>query len=211
MSRWLEINPQAPAPPALAELRDYLAAGGVAALPTDTLYGLAANARRAGAVARVFALKGRDFSKPLPLVVRDLEQAAEVAAHLPPLFHRLAQDFWPGPLTLIVAAAPGLPPALTAGTGTVGMRQPSLPLLAALLRLTGFPLTATSANRSGGTECRSAAAVEAQLGDSLDLIVDGGLSPLAQPSTMVDLTAAVPRIVRAGAIPADALTPYWEQ
>jgi len=209
MARWLKLDAQAPDPEALAALRRHLDGGGVAALPTDTLYGLAANALEAAAVGRVFALKGRDFHKPLPVVVRDLAQAEELAAGLPPHFADLAQAFWPGPLTLVVPAGERLPAALTAGSGSVGLRQPRLPLLAALLAATGYPLTATSANRSGGPDCRTAAAVEAQLGHAPELlIVDGGPSPLAQPSTLVDLTGPRPRLLRPGAIPAAALAPF---
>lgn len=181
----------------------------MAALPTDTIYGLAADARSEAAVARVFALKGRSFAKPLGLVVRDLAQAEEVAQAPPPLFYRLAAAFWPGPLTLIVAARPHLPARLSAGTGTVGMRQPDLPLLAELLCRVGFPLTATSANRSGEAECHSAEAVAAQFGAELEMLVDGGPSPRVLASTMVDLTGAAPRILRPGAIPAAAIERYW--
>lgn len=215
MSSRLAVNAQAPEAEAIARLRRHLDRDGVAALPTDTVYGLAANALRPEAVARVFTLKGRSFHKPLPVVVRDLAQAAELAAALPPLFHRLAAAFWPGPLTLVVAAAPHLPAALTAGTGAVGMRQPNLPLLAALLAATGYPLTATSANRSGQPECRTAPEVEAQWQDAEAadivnfLVVDGGRSPLALPSTLVDLTQAGPKILREGAIPTAALEKYW--
>src|SRR6185437_1021525 len=103
----------------------------------------------------------------LPTVVRNLEQAAEAARDLPDVFAELAAAFWPGPLTLVVRASAWIAPQVTAGTGTVGMRQPDLPLLAALLAATGYPLTATSANRSGAPECRAAAAVAEQLGGLL--------------------------------------------
>src|SRR6185437_15920679 len=177
----LHVDAAAPSLEAIAALRAHLDAGGVAALPTDTLYGLAADARNADAVAAVYALKGRDFGKPLPIVVRNLEQAAEAARDLPDVFAELAAAFWPGPLTLVVRASAWIAPQVTAGTGTVGMRQPDLPLLAALLAATGYPLTATSANRSGAPECRAAAAVAEQLGGLLaehrGLLVDGGDSP----------------------------------
>ncbi|MGH9520373.1 MAG: L-threonylcarbamoyladenylate synthase [Terriglobales bacterium] len=206
----LPISTAAPAPEAIARIRATLDRGGVVALPTDTIYGLAASARDAAAVARVFALKGRDFSKPLPIVVRDLEQAAEIAAELPGCFGEMTAAFWPGPLTLIVRAGALLPEQLTAGTGNVAMRQPDLPFLQKLLEACAYPLTATSANRSGAPECRTVAEVAAQFGDTaeLELIVDGGLSPRAQPSTIVDLTAPTPRLVRAGAIPAPALARF---
>lgn len=206
------MDAQAPAAAPVAAVRRHLDAGGVAALPTDTVYGLAANGLHTEAVARVFALKGRSFAKPLPLVVRDAQQAGELAAELPSLFHRLASDFWPGPLTLVVPAGARLPEALTAGTRTVAMRQPDLPLLAALLAATGYPLTATSANRSGQPECRSASEVAAQWAgpDVPDfLLVDGGLSPRTAVSTVVDLSRGRPRILREGAIAVAMLEKYW--
>ncbi|MGH9466850.1 MAG: L-threonylcarbamoyladenylate synthase [Terriglobales bacterium] len=208
MPRVLNLDAQAPAPEAIAELSDHLRAGGVAVVPTDTLYGLAANALEARAVERVFALKGRGFDKALPIVVRDQEQAREVAARLPPLFVELADRFWPGPLTLILPAAAHLPAALTAGSGGIALRQPDLPLLAALLASTGFPLTATSANRSGEPACRTAAEVMAQLGSGCPLIADAGPSPSHLPSTIVDLCGSAPRLVRAGAVAADRLASY---
>ena len=205
----LDINAAAPARSAMAALRAHLDAGGVAALPTDTIYGLAADARSASAVRTVYALKGRGFAKPLPLVVRDLEQAAEVGRDLPPIFGKLAAAFWPGPLSLVVRASAWITPEVTAGTGTVAMRQPDLPLLTELLAATGYPLTATSANRSGAPECRTAAEVAAQFGGLLaehrGLLVDGGPSPRSQASTIVDLTGEQPRIIRLGAIAAEAL------
>lgn len=199
----------APSAKLIAELRQHLDAGGVAAVPTDTLYGLAANALDAAAVERVFTLKGREAGKPLPLVVRDAAQAAELAGELPPLFQALTAKFWPGPLTLIVTARPGLPEALTAGQGTIAMRQPALRFLDELLRATGYPLTATSANRSGQPACRTAAEVERQFGSGLDLIVDGGLSPEALASTIVDLTGSVPRLRREGAVPRALVERFW--
>lgn len=191
----------------LTELKQHLAAGGVAAVPTDTLYGLAANALDAAAVGRVFALKGRDFHKPLPVVVRDAAQAAQLSLQLPPRFYELTAAFWPGPLTLVLPAASHLPAALTAGTGTIALRQPNLPFLLALLAVTGFPLTATSANRSGAPSCRTAAEVIAQLGEDIPLVMDAGISPSALPSTILDLCTSEPKLVRAGAISLERLAP----
>lgn len=206
----LSISTSAPSPEAILRIRAVLDRGGVVALPTDTIYGLAASARDADAVAHVYTLKGREFSKPLPLVVRDLQQAAEIAAELPGCFGEMTAAFWPGPLTLIVRASPLLPEQLTAGSGKVAMRQPDLPFLQQLLDACGYALTATSANRSGAAECRTATEVADQFGDAseLDLIVDGGLSPRTRPSTIVDLTTPAPKLVREGAIAATALARF---
>lgn len=211
MPRRLQISPQARGEElaaAVAGLRAHLDSGAVAVIPTDTLYGLAANAGDARAVASVYALKGRSFDKPLPVVVRDLAQAAELSSRLPAIFEALATAFWPGPLTLIVPAAPHLPPALTASTGALAMRQPDQPLLAALLHATGYALTATSANRSGDPACRTVEEVAAQFGADCPLLVDAGPSPSALPSTIVDLCGPQPRIIRAGAIAADRLARF---
>ncbi|MGH9475243.1 MAG: L-threonylcarbamoyladenylate synthase [Terriglobales bacterium] len=192
----------------LGELRRHLERGAVAAVPTDTLYALAANALDAAAAARVFAIKGRGFDKPLPVVVRDRAQARELCAQVPPLFDELIAAFWPGPLTLLLPAARHLPAVLTAGTGGIAVRQPDAPWLLRLLEETGFPLTATSANRSGLPACRTAAEVVAQLGTECPLIADGGPSLSALPSTILDLCGPVPRVLRAGAIAAARLAPY---
>lgn len=210
MPQVLHLNAAVPASDAqaLEMLRHHLAQGGVAAVPTDTLYGLAANALDAAAVARVYALKGRSFDKPLPVVVRDVEQARQLAARVPPVFDDLVSAFWPGPLTLVLPAAPHLPPALTAGSGGIAMRQPDLRLLACLLEAVTFPLTATSANRSGAPACQTAAEVKAQFGEDCPLLVDAGPSPSALPSTILDLREPRPRLLRAGAIAAARLAPY---
>lgn len=207
----IRLNTLEPTLEEMRQIRGVLDGGGVVALPTDTIYGLAASARDPEAVARVYGLKGRDFNKPLPIVVRDLEQAAEVAERLPPAFGTLTAAFWPGPLTLIVAAAAVLPAQLSAGSGKVAMRQPDLPFLLQLLQVCAYPLTATSANRSGGPECRTAGDVAAQFDAAagLGLLVDGGPSPRAQPSTIVDLTIPSPQLVREGAIPWAAITTHF--
>lgn len=209
MTNVVQCDAAAPAPEPIERARRILDAGGVVATPTDTIYGLAANALDPAAVERVFALKGREAGKPLPVVVRDLEQAAALALRLPPLFFELAAAFWPGPLTLVVEARVGLPPALTAGGSTVAMRQPASPVLAALLARTGYPLTATSANRSGRPACATAAEVARELGDAVGLILDAGASAAGTlPSTLVDVCGAAPRLLRPGAIPADRLRRY---
>jgi L-threonylcarbamoyladenylate synthase len=209
MPRVLAVDPQNADPQVVAELAEAIAAGRVVAVPTDTVYGLAADARDAAAVAAVFALKGRAYDQALPVAVSGRAQAAELAAELPPLFDRLAEAFWPGALTLVVPAGPRLAPGVTAGSGTVGLRQPDLPLLAALLRRTGAPLTLTSANRSGQPACRTAAEVAAQFGEACPLLADGGPTPSAMPSTVVDLCGPAPRVLRAGAIPVERVEAVW--
>jgi len=179
--------------------------GGVVALPTDTLYGLACDPFRADAVARVFAVKGRAAEQALPLIAAD---AAQVAAHLgtmPRLGTRLARQFWPGPLTLVVAAPVSLAREVTGGTGTVGVRVPDNEVARAIAAACGRPITATSANVSGEPASFDPDEVERALGDHIDLLIDTGPTRGGAPSTVVDVTSDEPRLVRAGAIAWDEI------
>ncbi|MGH9488914.1 MAG: L-threonylcarbamoyladenylate synthase [Terriglobales bacterium] len=205
MARWIPLDPVRPDPATVAELAARLRAGEVLAIPTDTIYGLAADARNAQAVERIFAIKGRDEGKPLPLLVGGLAAAERMAAPAPAALAALARAFWPGPLSLALPVGPEWPAALRAGGSSLAVRWPRAAIAQALLDACGFPLTATSANRSGAAGCLSAAEVEAQLGDRLEVIVDGGPAASGQPSTLLDLTGGAPRLVREGAIARAAL------
>jgi len=174
--------------------------GGVVAMPTDTLYGLAVDPFRGEAVERVFAVKGRGGDRALPLVAADVEQVSMRIGTLPPLAERLARRFWPGPLTLLLLAPRTLPPALTAGTLRVGVRVPAHAVARALCRACACPLTATSANLSGGVPSASPDEVARVLGERIDVLVDAGMAPGGPPSTIVDVTGAVPVLVRAGVL-----------
>ncbi len=208
MAELLPIHPIHPQPERVAQVCAVLAAHGVVGLPTDTVYGLAANPWDLAAVEQVYRVKGRAYDKPLSLLVADLNQAEELAARLDPMFYKLAAAFWPGPLTLIVKAGARLPLTVTAQTGNVALRQPLAPIAIAVILEAGHPLTATSANRSGAPECLSAAEVERQLGSQLPLIVDGGAAASPLPSSLVDLTRRPPRLLREGAISAATLQPF---
>lgn len=187
----------------ITEALRLLAAGEVVAFPTETYYGLAADARSASAVAKVFAAKQRAADVAVALIARDLDAVRGLAAgELPDAAVALAAKFWPGPLTIVIRAAASVPSALTAGTGTIGVRVSPHPVAAALA--SAFPITATSANVSGRPALRSAAEVAAELPE-ISLVLDGGDTPGGLPSTLVDVSADPPRIVRAGAIFTDAL------
>jgi len=179
--------------------RDLLA-GAVAAYPTETFYALGAAACSERAVARVFELKGREASKPLSFIVSDLEMVREVASPLPPTFPGLAGELWPGPLTLVLPAAAGLPDRLLGPGRSIAIRIPPLAWLRALVRELGEPLTATSANRAGEKELSDPADVKSRFEGRVDLIIDGGATPGGLPSTIVDLSGKAPRILREGAI-----------
>jgi len=186
------------------EAAKLIRAGAVVAIPTDTLYGLAANPFSEEAVLRVFAAKGRPADRPLPLVAADVDQIEAHLGRLPPRAAALAARFWPGPLTLVIAAPAGLAPQVTAGTGSVGVRVPAAAVARAVSLAVGHPITATSANISDEPGTADPAVVEALLGDRIDLLIDGGTTPGGPASTIVDMTVNPPALVRAGAI-------SWEQ
>jgi L-threonylcarbamoyladenylate synthase len=181
-----------------------LRGGGIVAYPTETFYGLGALARDAGALARLAHAKGRPDGKPLPLIAADLGQVEEVAA-VDAAARALAARFWPGPLTLVLPAAPDLDPLVTAGSGTVAIRVPGSELARALAREAGGALVSTSANLAGEPPATTAGALAPALLAVLDHVLDGGATPGGLPSTIVALDGGAPRLVRAGAVPFDLL------
>lgn len=176
-----------------------LRAGGVVAYPTDTLYGLAVDPRSPAAVRRLFEVKGREHGQPLPLIAADLEQAA-LAAVFDERALRLAAACWPGPLSLVLDARPGLAREVLGADGSVAVRVPASEVARELAARYGFCLTATSANLSGQPPTSSPSIAQQALGKSIDFVLDAGESPGGPPSTIVDLRGSTPRLVRAGAI-----------
>jgi L-threonylcarbamoyladenylate synthase len=196
----IRVDPRQPDRAAIARAADVLRGGGLAAIPTDTLYGLAADAFNAEAVERVFAVKGRASDRALPLVAANAAQVLEYFGRLPALGARLADRFWPGPLTLVVRAPDRLPADVTGGLDTVGVRVPAHAVTTALCGRCGVPLTATSANLTGDPPTDDPDSVVRALGDTIDLLVDAGRTPGGPPSTIVDVTGDEPRLIRAGVI-----------
>lgn len=192
-------------PQALQQAIALLLAGQVVAFPTDTVYGIGAPATDAAAVARLYTVKGRPEDKAIPVLIATTADLDRLTARVPPVVVSLAERFWPGGLTLVLPAAPSLPTALTAGGATIAVRCPAHPTPLALIRGLGIPLAATSANRSGHAAPTTAADVARQLAGRLPMILDGGACPVGVPSTLVDLTATPPRLLRAGAIPTETL------
>ena len=177
---------------------DVLRRGGLVAYPTDTVYGLAALPTDDQAVARLFKAKKRPPERAVPLLIASPTDLALVAAEMPEVAQRLIDAFWPGALTLVVRKASAFrSPAIGE---TVAVRVPDHPTPRELARLLGAPITGTSANVSGGPEPLAADDVRSQLGDAVDLVIDGGRCPGGRPSTVVDCTVDPPRIVREGAI-----------
>ena len=199
----LRIHPDEPEPALIDTVVRCLNAGELLAIPTDTFYGLAVDPVNLRAVDRIYELKSRARHKPLSLLIADVAHAYELARSIDSAFDRLAEKFWPGPLTLIVKATGKLPLRVTANTGNVALRVPEAEIPRAIATRLGHPITATSANLSGHPECTHAASVLSQIGDRLDLIVDGGPTARATPTTIVDLTGGgnAWTILREGAIP----------
>ncbi len=184
----------------IAKAVDLLRAGQVVALPTETVYGLGADALNPAAVARIFALKGRPAEHPLIVHLPPDEPLENWAAAVPEAARALARAFWPGPLTMILARGARVPRVVTGGQDTVALRVPDHPLALALLRAFGSGIAAPSANRFGHISPTTAAHVRAEFGDALALILDGGPCRVGIESTIVDLSRGVPVVLRPGAI-----------
>jgi L-threonylcarbamoyladenylate synthase len=182
-----------------------LRAGEVVALPTETVYGLAANALDARAVGRIFEAKNRPAYNPIIVHVEGLAMARKCVAQWPELASRLAEAFWPGPLTLVLRRAGEIPDVVTAGGETVGVRWPSHPFMQAVMRECDFPLAAPSANLANRVSPTSAGHVQAQLGDRIPLIIDGGQCQVGIESTVLELSVSPPRLLRPGIIHEQAL------
>ncbi len=176
-------------------------AGGVIAFATETYYGLGVDPCNREALARLFAIKGRERLKPVLVLVSGRDQIHRLAASVPPLYLPVMDTFWPGPVTLVFPARPALPDLLTGRTETVGIRQSPHRCPTRLLASLGGPLTATSANRSGAPPARTAEEVRAIFGREVDLVLDGGPTPGNQPSTLVACRDAGLVCLREGAIP----------
>jgi L-threonylcarbamoyladenylate synthase len=208
MSLIVKLDPDKPDDSLLKKVITSITAGETIAFPTETFYALGASAYNEAAIEKVFTIKGRDYTMPLPIIIEGEAMLREVAAEIPGSAFPLIQAFWPGGLTLIFRASLKIPPLLTAHTGTVALRQSSHALAQMLVAGARCPITATSANLSGDRSCSSAAEVAESLGNEVDLIIDGGQTEGLLPSTIVDLTSIPPRIVREGIISSERLQPF---
>ena len=199
------VDPGAPQRDAIDEAARWIRLGSIVAIPTDTLYGLAADPFNAAAVARIFAVKGRAAEHALPLVAADAAQIARHLGQLPEMAVRLAGHFWPGPLTMLMPAARQLARDVSGGTGKVGVRVPADEIARAVCAACGHPVTATSANVTGESAPSTPDEVERALGDRIEFLLDAGPTRGRAPSTIVDVTGAEPQLVRAGAISWDEI------
>jgi L-threonylcarbamoyladenylate synthase len=196
----LTVDPASPSAEAIAEAARIVRAGGLVAFPTETVYGLGANALDASAVARIFAAKGRPANNPLIVHISDASAARQVVADWPESAARLAERFWPGPLTLVLRKRDVVPDAVTAGGPTVAVRVPAHPVAQALVRAAGVSIAAPSANRSTELSPTRAEHVLRGLDGCIDVLLDGGPTAGGIESTVLDLTANPPRLLRPGLI-----------
>lgn len=204
-TRLLSVNPDSPRASVLRAAADVLRGGGLVAFPTETVYGLGADALNARAVHRIYEAKGRPSRNPIIVHVWSIERARELAAQWPPAAQALAERFWPGPLTLVVKKRLCVPDIVTAGRDTVALRCPNHAVALALLETAGCPIAAPSANLSERLSPTTAAHVAQSLDGRIEMILDGGPAQVGLESTVVDMTSQPPRLLRPGAITIDAL------
>ncbi|HET9182708.1 MAG TPA: L-threonylcarbamoyladenylate synthase [Candidatus Angelobacter sp.] len=205
----IKINPESPDPRMVSYVAEQIKKGQVTGMPTDTFYGLAADPLNLRAVDLIYDVKSRSRHKPLSLLIESVEQAEYLARPLPDVFYDITRKFWPGPLTIIVKASSRLPLKVTANTGNVALRVPAARIPVEIIRAAGVPVTATSANISGASECTTAEGVRQQLGTKIGLIVDGGTSPREVASTILDMSVhGRITVLRHGAIPENELSEF---
>jgi L-threonylcarbamoyladenylate synthase len=194
------VEDPSPTSPQIVQAAHIIRNGGLVAFPTETVYGLAANALRADAISKIFAAKGRPDYNPLIVHVSDVAAAKRLVSHWDERADKLAAEFWPGPLTLVLPKSSEVPDAVTAGLKTVAIRVPAHPVAHALLEACGLPLAAPSANRSTEVSPTRAEHVLKSLGGRVDLILDGGTTNIGIESTVVDLTGEVAVLLRPGMV-----------
>lgn len=192
----------------LARAAEILAGGGVIAYPTETFYGLGADATNPKAIEKIFTVKGRDFKNPVALIIGRPDDIYPLVKDIPETARKLMAAFWPGALTMVFAASDTISPLLTAGSGKIGLRVSSHPLARGIVQKLKKPLTATSANPSGAPECSLASEVVQQIGDKIDAVLDGGKTKGEKTSTIIDITCDPPVMLREGAISRKTLEAY---
>ncbi|MEW6696550.1 MAG: L-threonylcarbamoyladenylate synthase [Bacillota bacterium] len=199
-TRIWQLNPESPDPEIISRAAEIIKNGGLVAFPTETVYGLGANGLDGEAVAGIYRAKGRPSDNPLILHVADQEMAKQLSPNLPPEALPLMEQFWPGPLTLVVPKSKEIPQQVTGGLATVAIRMPDHPVALALIKAAGLPIAAPSANRSGRPSPTTAAHVQADLEGRVHAILDGGPADLGVESTVLDITGDVPVILRPGGV-----------
>ncbi|HEX9901743.1 MAG TPA: L-threonylcarbamoyladenylate synthase [Acidobacteriota bacterium] len=207
----LRLDPKDATVQALRRVVRILRGGGLIVFPTDTFYGLGGDGFSPAVIRRIFRLKLRDTSRPLLVLVSDLEMVRRLARDIPPVFWKIAEEFWPGPLTIALRASAAVPSELCGGGESLAVRLPAVFWLRELVREAGVPVIATSANISGEGEISTAEQAHRIFAGKVELIVEGGMTPGGAPSTVLDLTAAPPRVIREGAVSTSRLDELFKQ
>ena len=192
----------------LTRAAEIIAHGGIIAYPTETFYGLGADATNEKAIQKIFAIKGRNFKNPISLIIGQTDNIYPLVQDVPQTAQKLMTAFWPGALTIVFLAANNVSPLLTAGSGKIGLRVSSHPGALGIIQRLKRPLTATSANLTGAPECTRASEVAEQIGDKIDAIIDLGNTPGTKGSTIVDVTCTPVAILREGAISRKIIEKY---
>ena len=193
---------------AVTKAADVINSGGVVAIPTESFYGLAVNPTDIKAIHRLFNVKKRGGDQPILILIPSVVNLDQYVIHVPEIARQLMNDFWPGGLTLIFEAKPNLPQELTAGTGKIGVRLSSHPVPTALAQAVDGPITGTSANISGQPACSNAKEVLQNLGEEVDLILDGGETAGGKGSTVLDVSVDPPGLLREGMVSREELARY---
>ena len=209
--KMLPVDLVKPDPNVLAEAAKIINAGGLVAFPTETVYGIGADGTNQSAIRKIYQVKGREKRKPILVIVGKEKDIIPLTQFVPAGVENIIGAFWPGPLTLIFPAAKNVAPDLLGQGSTIGIRYTSSVLGRELCRVAGCPITAPSANLSGCHEPLSAEDVAKQIGDKVDLILDGGASFSKEPSTVVDVSGDRPILVRAGGISFSDIMEIWDQ
>lgn len=205
MPEILKVDPDNSEERILTRAAEILANGGIIAYPTETFYGLGADATNEKAVEKIFTIKGRNFKKPISLIISQADDIYPLVQDVPQTAKKLMAAFWPGALTIVFKASDKISPLLTAGSSKIGLRVSSHPGARGIVQKLKKPLTATSANLSGAPECARASEVAEQIGDKIDAIVDLGNATGGKFSTVIDVTCTPPIILREGAISRKAI------
>jgi L-threonylcarbamoyladenylate synthase len=205
----IRVDPEKGLPIHIKPVVQILKDDGVIVYPTDTFYGLGVNCFSPTAIRKAYGLKKRDPAKPLSVVVSDQDMLHYVVSGLPDIFESVATAFWPGPLTLVFHANPRMPTVLLGSQNTIGVRLPDHVWLRELIKTAGFPITATSANIAGEAEIFDPVKAIQVFRGKVDCVVDGGMTRGKLSSTVVDMTAEKPSVLREGAIPASQLERFW--
>ena len=208
MAKTLVIDPSNPDIEAVCTVAHEILHGRVIIYPTDTVYGIGADACNPVAVERVFQIKRRDPGKPILVLVNSLDMVIRLVESIPDTARALIEKFWPGPLTLVFKASPSLPQRLTGAIGTIGIRYPQHLFCLKVLQICNRPITSTSANISGDEQTLSINEIRRTFDPTVDLIVDAGDVSSTQPSTVIDVTGILPKLLRAGALSNDMIKPY---